>query len=205
MFSFFKSRRHPPRQRGRTPARVTARSRPSVETLEDRHLLAGGSSAVADTLYIGDGDDNTVKMFDAATGAYEGVFVTSGSGGLLGPRGLIFGEHHDLLVLNQNVDTMGIGGEVFRYDGQTGAFINKVVAITDAHNPYNPRGMVRGPQHSLFVGDLGDLGNLDVTGRPGRLAQFDEKTGAWVRDLSPTVPFTTDNGPRGVVNGPDGN
>jgi hypothetical protein len=57
----------------------------------------------------------------------------------------------------------------------------------------------------LFVGDLGDLGNLDGTGRPGRLAQFDEKTGAWIRDLSPTVPFTTDNGPRGVVIGPDGN
>src|SRR5262249_52193680 len=94
---------------------------------------------------------------------------------------------------------------VLRYDGQTGAFINKVVADTDPHNPYDPRGMIRGPGHSLFVGDLGDLGNLDGTGRPGRLAQFDEKTGAWIRDLSPTVPFTTDNGPRGVVIGPDGN
>jgi hypothetical protein len=47
--------------------------------------------------------NNTVKQFDAATGAYEGTFVTSGSGGLLGPRGLIFGESHNLLVVNQNV------------------------------------------------------------------------------------------------------
>jgi outer membrane protein assembly factor BamB len=180
------------------------RSRPVVEALEDRCLLSSGSTAIADTLYIGDGNDNTVKQFDATTGAYLGTFVTSGSGGLLGPRGLIFGESHNLLVVNQNVFTTGIGGEVLRYDGQTGAFINKVVADTDPHNPYDPRGMVRGPHHSLFVGDLGDLGNLDGTGRPGRLAQFDEKTGAWIRDLSPAVPFTTDNGPRGVVVGPDG-
>jgi hypothetical protein len=180
------------------------RSRPVVEALEDRCLLSSASTAVLDTLYIGDGNDNTVKRFDASTGAYEGTFVTSGSGGLLGPRGLIFGESHNLLVLNQNVFTVGIGGELLRYNGQTGAFISKVVADTDPHNPYDPRGMVRGPQHSLFVGDLGDLGNLDGTGRPGRLAQFDEKTGAWIRDLSPSVPFTTDNGPRGVVIGPDG-
>jgi hypothetical protein len=165
---------------------------------------AATSAAAGDSLYIGDGNDNTVKRFDATTGAYEGTFVASGSGGLDGPRGLIFGESHDLLAVNQNVFKTGIGGEVLRYDGQTGAFINKVVADTDAHDPYDPRGIVRGPAHSVFVGDLGDLGNLDGTGRPGRLAQFDEKTGAWIRDLSPTVPFTTDNGPRGVVIGPDG-
>jgi hypothetical protein len=156
-----------------------------------------------DSLYIGDGSDNTVKQFDAATGAYEGTLITSGSGGLSGPRGLIFGEGHNLLVVNQNVGTT-TSGDVLRYDGQTGSFINQVVTDTVPHAPYDPRGMVRGPQHSLFVGDLGDLGNLDGTGRPGRLIQFDEKTGAWIRDLSPTVPFTTDNGPRGVVIGPDG-
>jgi hypothetical protein len=161
-------------------------------------------SASHDILYVGDGNDNTVKQFDATTGAYEGTFVAPGSGGLNGPRGLIFGEGHDLLAVNQNVNTT-LGGDVLHYDGQTGAFLGKVVADTDPHAPYDPRGMVRGPQHSLFVGDLGDLGNLDGTGRPGRLAQFDEKTGAWIRDLLPTVPFTTDNGPRGVVIGPDGN
>jgi hypothetical protein len=168
-----------------------------------RALSAATSASTGDSLYIGDGNDNTVKRFDATTGAYEGTFVASGSGGLNGPRGLIFGEGHDLLAVNQNVNTT-LGGDVLHYDGQTGAFLGTVVAHTDLHAPYDPRGMVRGPQHSLFVGDLGDLGNLDGTGRPGRLAQFDEKTGAWIRDLSPTVPFTTDNGPRGVVIGPDG-
>jgi hypothetical protein len=180
-----------------------ARIRPEVEALEDRYLLSSGTSAVADTLYIGDGNDNTVKRFDASTGAYQGTFVTSGSGGLLGPRGLIFGEGHNLLAVNQNVFTP-LNGEVLRYDGQTGAFINKVVASTDTHAPHDPRGICRGPQHSLFVGALGDLGNTDGTGLPGRIAQYDEKTGAWIRDLSPSVPFTTNNGPRGVVIGPDG-
>jgi sugar lactone lactonase YvrE len=183
-----------------TLKRPTLASKLLVEPLETRLV----PSSLSDVLYVGDGGDNTVRRFDASTGAYQGTFVTSGSGGLLGPRGLIFGESHNLLVVNQNVFTVGIGGEVLRYDGQTGAFINKVVPDTDPHNPYDPRGVVRGPQHSLFVGDLGDLGNLDGTGRPGRLAQFDEKTGAWIRDLSPSVPFTTSNGPRGVVIGPDG-
>jgi hypothetical protein len=168
-----------------------------------RALSAATSASTGDSLYIGDGNDNTVKQFDATTGALLGTFVASGSGGLDGPRGLIFGEGHNLLAVNQNVFTT-LGGEVLRYDGQTGAFISKVVADTDPHNPYDPCGVVRGPHHSLFVGDLGDLGNLDGTGRPGRLAQFDEKTGAWIRDLSTSVPFTTDNGPRGVVIGPDG-
>jgi hypothetical protein len=170
-----------------------------MEALEERAV----PSQASDILYVGDNSDNTVKSFSATTGAYLGTFVTSGSGGLSGPRGLIFGEGHNLLVVNQNVGTT-TSGDVLRYDGQTGSFINQVVTDTDPHAPYDPRGMVRGPQHSLFVGDLGDLGNLDGTGRPGRLAQFDEKTGAWIRDLSPTVPFTTDNGPRGVVIGPDG-
>jgi DNA-binding beta-propeller fold protein YncE len=204
-FSWLRNRKSNPRGKRATAARPKhTRFRPLLEALEDRCLLSSGSTAISDTLYIGDGNDNTIKRFDASSGAYEGTFVTSGSGGLLGPRGLIFGEGHNLLAVNQNVFTTGIGGEVLRYDGQTGAFINKVVADTDPHNPYDPRGVVRGPHHSLFVGDLGDLGNLDGTGRPGRLAQFDEKTGAWIRDLSPTVPFTTDNGPRGVVIGPDG-
>jgi len=46
------------------------------------------SVKAADFLYIGDGYDNTVKRFDANTGANT-PFVPSSSGGLDGPRGLI--------------------------------------------------------------------------------------------------------------------
>ena len=41
--------------------------------------MVGISAARADTLYIGDGNDNTVKRFDAQTGQFLGVFVTSTS------------------------------------------------------------------------------------------------------------------------------
>ena len=64
MFSFSRSRRHTPKQRGGKQSRVASRSRPSVEPLEDRTV----PSSLGDTLYIGDGGDNTVKKFDAATG-----------------------------------------------------------------------------------------------------------------------------------------
>src|SRR5262252_2484908 len=56
---------------------------PAVDLLEDRQLLSGGH----DVLDIGDNNDNTVKQFDATTGAYLGTLVSSGSGGLAGPRG----------------------------------------------------------------------------------------------------------------------
>ena len=71
-----------PRRPGREARKqMVPRTRPSVEALEDRCLLSGGLSApVADSLYVGDGSDNTVKKFDASTGAYEGNLITSGSG-----------------------------------------------------------------------------------------------------------------------------
>jgi len=55
------------------------------------------ASENVDSLYIGDQTDpfaigNTVKRFNAETGAYLGAFVTSNSGSLHGPRGLIFSQ-----------------------------------------------------------------------------------------------------------------
>jgi hypothetical protein len=193
-------------------AGLAARSRPSrcrrpdLEALEGRQLLSTIQSGPhdeappADSLFVGDASDNTVKRFDATTGAYQGTLVAPGSGGLHDPRGLIFGQGHDLLVVSQNVN-LPLNGEVLRYDGETGAFDNKVVATTTPHAPLAPRGMVRGPMHTVFVADLGDLGVPG--GAPGRLAQFDERTGAWKRDLTPTG-FTGEFNPRGVVIGPDG-
>src|SRR5262245_52740311 len=101
MFSFSPGRR--PNRRQRRPARSSSSTLPTIEVLEDRALLSSGSSAVAETLYVGDGSDNTVKMFDATTGTYEGTLVSSGSGGLNGPRGLIFRNDGQLLAVDQNV------------------------------------------------------------------------------------------------------
>jgi hypothetical protein len=78
-----------------------------------------------DSLYIGDVGDDTVKRFNARTGEYLGQFVSPGSGGLNGPRGLIFAQGR-LLLVNQNVD-QNFAGEILGYRRDTGAFLNAVV------------------------------------------------------------------------------
>src|SRR5438094_8779234 len=81
--------------------------------------------ALADSLYIGDGADDTVKRFDAETGAYLGTFVAPGSGGLDGPRGLIF-TRGNLYVASQNVD-QDFAGEILQYRRSTGGFLGALV------------------------------------------------------------------------------
>ena len=109
-------------------ARRPHRVRPTLETLEDRAV----PSASQDILYVGDAADNSVKEFNASTGAYLGTLVAPGSGGLDGPRGLIFRNPGNLLVANQNVD-QNFSGEIDDYNGQTGNPHSPVVAPADAN------------------------------------------------------------------------
>ena len=78
-----------------------------------------------DFLHIGDTSDDTVKRFDAVTGRFLGTFVTSGSGGLNGPRGIIFDHIGNLLASNQNVEQPQ-NGNVLKYSGETGAFLTTI-------------------------------------------------------------------------------
>ncbi len=78
-----------------------------------------------DSLYISDSGDDTVKRFDAKTGEYLGAFIAPGSGGLLGPRGLIFTRGR-LHLVNQNV-FQPFAGEILRYERNTGAFLDALV------------------------------------------------------------------------------
>jgi hypothetical protein len=156
------------------------------------------SAGSADSLYIGDGSDNTIKQFDATTGAYEGTLVTSGSQGLLGPRGLIFRNDGQLLVVNQNVG-LPTNGAVLRYNGQTGVPLGALVPASDPNAPFAPRGMVLGANHTLYVADDGNLDGITL----GRLARFNSETGAFLGDLEPTG-FSGDFYPRADVLGPDG-
>src|SRR5215472_7801215 len=91
------------------------------------------TSSRADVLYVGDGSDNTVKGFDAATGTLtnssNGIFVTAGNGGLHGPRGLIFNQSGGLEVANQDV-SLTIPGAILTYDGTTGDFDAALVPFT---------------------------------------------------------------------------
>jgi hypothetical protein len=81
-----------------------------------------------------------VRRFDVPTGDFGDTFVRSGSGGLHGPRGMVFDHDGNLLVANQNVN-QPIAGEILRYDGK-GRFLGALVSASDPDPPFAPRGMV---------------------------------------------------------------
>jgi hypothetical protein len=81
---------------------------------------------------------NNVLRFDDA-GNFIGVFVTSGSGDLRGPRGLAFGPDGNLYLSSNANDS------VLRYDGTTGAFIDSFVPAGS--------GGLQAPQALIFRDD----------------------------------------------------
>jgi DNA-binding beta-propeller fold protein YncE len=168
-------------------------------------LTMAGISARADSLYIGDVSDNTVKRFDATTGAFLGPFVTGGSGGLDGPRGLIFNHPGQLLVSNQNVDQT-FAGEILRYNGKTGVFIQALVSHLipspppqqqNPDAPFTPRGIVLG--EALFVASVLGEDTMD----DGKLRAY-TKNGKFIAALPPPDGYNGHFHPRAVVIGPDG-
>jgi DNA-binding beta-propeller fold protein YncE len=159
----------------------------------------------ADSLYVADGSDNTVKRFHADTGAFQGEFVKKGNSPIKGPRGLIFNAEGDLLVSNQNVGA-NKSGEILKHIGVTGEFLVALVPHNDPNAPFAPLGIVL-RNNVLFVSDLQGKGN-DVP--PGRLLAY-TGGGVFLADLTPDPvtefpgAFSTDEfHPRGVVLGPDG-
>jgi hypothetical protein len=165
----------------------------------------------ADSLYIGDGGDDSVKRFDASTGKYLGNFVVPGSGGLEGPRGLIFLKG-SLLAVNQNTNE-NFAGEILRYRNN-GSFVNALVpcnpplgrpldqAPCDPNNPFIPRGLIRGLGDTLLVADLFSKG-VNAFEPPGHVKEINAKTGKFIRNFD-TIGFTAPFFPRGIVRGPDG-
>jgi hypothetical protein len=135
-------------------------------------LLVGGitTSSRADFLYVGDGYDNTVKRFDADTGAYT-PFVPSSSGGLDGPRGLIFIPQLTLVVANQNVN-QEFSGEILAYNGTNGMFLKALVPHSNSPSldtPWAPRGIVA--QGILFVASLSH-GSADPENDDGAILMY---------------------------------
>ncbi len=161
-----------------------------VESLERRELLA------SDFLYIGDSATDSVHKFDADTGAYVSSFVTVGSAGLHGPRGLVLNAEN-LLVVNQNIG-LPKNGEVLRYNGQTGAPTTALVPSTNANAPYSPAGIVV-RNNVAYVADTRD----DGVSTSGRIAKYNATTGTFLGELIPDG-FAAEFRPRGLAFGPSG-
>jgi DNA-binding beta-propeller fold protein YncE len=147
-----------------------------------------------DVLYIGDGGDDTIKIFDAVTGAVLGASEGPGVSGLAGPRGIVI-DGGELLVVNQNVG-LNISGEVLRYDAATGAFLGALIPSTDEDAPFAPDDIVLGGG-DLFVANLQ---RKDNTGPPGRVNQY-ASDGTF---LGAAKMKNNEHHPRGAVFGPDG-
>ncbi len=162
-----------------------------------------------DSLYVGDQSDNTVKRFDADTGAFQGAFVNKGNSPIKGPRGLIFNLDGDLLIANQNAGA-NKSGEILKHRGTTGEFLGALVPHNDPNAPFALSGIVLRivpGADVLFVADQSSVGKNNP---PGRLLAY-TGNGVLFADLTPDPvtqfpgAFSTDEfHPRGVVLGPDG-
>lgn len=106
---------------------------------------------------------NSVLRFDGQTGAFQSIFVASGSGGLDNPNGLTFGPDGNLYVASTKTDS------VLRYDGQTGAFLGTFVSPNS--------GGVDAPNYLTFRND----GLLYVASQfTNQLLRYNSSTGAFV-------------------------
>src|SRR5262249_41984615 len=102
-----------------------------------------GSGAYADLLVCNDAN-NTILRHDERTGDFLGEFIPSGSGGLSGPRGLIFGPDGNLYVS---------GDRVFRYDGITGEPLPSPgnTGATFCSGGQSAAWLIFGPDGNLYV------------------------------------------------------
>lgn len=200
--------------------------------LRTRALIAAaimilGLPAARASMLVSSFSNDTILRYSASTGAFEGVFVPPGSGGLDGPWGLTFGPDGNLYV------SSSYSGEVLRYDGVTGSFLGSFVSAYSGGLQF-PIGLTFGPDGNLYVTEgavyrdqvfrydgntgafidlfvdsyslggaygltFGPDGDLYVGSRDGNAVHlYDGDTGASLGD------FASVYYPRGVMFGPDG-
>ncbi len=91
--------------------------------------LVASSTARAEVIYVSSLFSHEVLRYDADTGAYLGIHIPAGSGGLVEPHGIL-DRGDDLLV------TSFITDQVLRYDRATGAYLGVFIdAGTGLDNP----------------------------------------------------------------------
>jgi hypothetical protein len=168
-------------------------------------------SARADVMYVGDGSDNSVKVFDVTTGQAPASFIgtlVKSQGGLHGPRGLLIVEGGNLLVSDQNSDT-STNGDISLYDSATGKLLNRVVSHNEPNAPAVPRAIITftsgQPEHTdIFVADFSAETQHNATAPSSGRVRTYSAVGAFIGDLTPDPAIVPLYHPRALVFGPDG-
>ena len=120
-------------------------------------------TAAARVIYVTAFDADSVLRFDTLTGAFLGVFVSPGSGGLNGPTGLTFGPDGHLYVAS-----FSLTSSVLKYDGASGAFLGEFVA-QNSGGLQGPVGLAFSPDGDLYVASSYEGGVFRYDGQTGRV------------------------------------
>ncbi len=143
--------------------------------------------------------DGRVLRYDGRTGAYEGEFVTQGSGGLAVPGQLVFAPSvEDPGRLDLYVASIATAS-ILRYHGESGEFLGPFVTSATG-GLRGPVTMTFGPNGNLYVSDFytGDLAVKRFQGPAG------PNPGAFIDTFIPAGSGGL-RAPSGLVFGPDGN
>ncbi len=140
-------------------------------------------------LLVASRDTDQVLRYDGVTGAFVGVFVSAGSGGLDNPSGLTFGPDGNLYASNFTTQggTPPASNRVIRFDGGTGALLN-----TFTTPPAPTAALIFGPDGDLY----GSMSPVDS------VFHADGTTGQILNFIGAGSPLDL---PTGLSFGPDGN
>ncbi len=145
------------------------------------------SSAEA-AVFIGNTNGNNIVEVDEVTGSLLGEFIAPFSG-FESPDTLIYGPDGNIYVSS---GTTQATSAIYRFDGQTGALIDKFASGGGLFRPY---GIAFGPDGLLYVSSF----------RSDQIFRYSATTGAFVDVFAQRDGTDAGlNGPNGLLFGPDG-
>lgn len=150
--------------------------------------LGLGLSRADAAILVGNTRGNNVVVF-SDTGEFRGSFIAPGSGGLIDPDDLTFGPDGNLYVSSGS----NSGGQILRFNGQTGAFIDVFATGTTANPLVRPYGNAFGPDGYLYVSSF----------LTDEILRFDAVTGAFVDVFASAAGIPGASRLPGQLNGPN--